>query len=825
MHQSSSVSRFPTSRTAHAQHADRFGQLRWFLLVALAFAVVFAGVGHAYAQSAAASAYDAKFARGHILVGKKAGSTRAEFESVMKAAGGESLGTLDNIAIDVVSVPAGKEKDYVARLKANPHVEFAEVDQVMAPAASVSDPSVGSEWHIATIHAPAAWNYTFGSGVTIAILDTGVDGTHPDLAASMVAGWNFYDNNSNAADINGHGTAVAGAAAATANNGIGVAGVAGGARIMPLRISDATGYAMWSTAATAINYAADHGARVVSMSYVGAAGSSTMQSAANYLRSKGGVLFVAAGNTGAQDNTASTNSMTVVGATMSDDTIASFSTFGNFVTLSAPGYNILTTSTGGGYGYWWGTSLATPVAAGVAALVIAKRPDYTPAQVDSTLQQSAVDLGAPGKDMYFGAGRVDAGAALALASGGATPPPPPPPAGDATPPSVTLVSPASGATVAGTVAVTVTAADNVGVARVDYSFGGTKVGSSAAAPFTFSWNTTSVANTSGMMVATAYDAAGNSASSNYAFVTVNNTTAPPPPPAGDTTAPTITLVSPASGATLSGTVSIAVNASDNVGVTRVDYSFGGINIGTSSTAPFTLSWNTSLLGNVAGMLVATAYDAAGNSASSNYAFLTLTGVLAPPADTTAPTVSITSPASGATVTGTVTVAASASDNVGVTRVEFRVNGATVATVNAAPYQFSWTTTSMANGAATLTAVAYDAAGNSKTSSSVSVNVSNALSPPAGGDVTPPTVTITNPANGALVSTSIAIKATATDNYGVAGITQKLYIDGVLKATATGGTLAFTWNPKRATIGVHTIVVTATDKAGNATTRQVQVTRK
>ncbi len=163
---------------------------------------------------------------------------------------------------------------------------------------------------------------------------------------------------------------------------------------------------------------------------MGAAASSTIQSAANYLRSKGGVLFVAAGNTGAQDNTASTSAMTVVGATMSDDTIASFSTFGNFVTLSAPGYNIMTTSMGGGYQYWWGTSLATPVAAGVAALVIAKRPDYTPAQVDATLQQSAVDLGAAGKDMYFGAGRVDAGAALALAAG--TPPLPPPPSPPAT---------------------------------------------------------------------------------------------------------------------------------------------------------------------------------------------------------------------------------------------------------------------------------------------------------------------------------------------------------------------------------------------------------
>ncbi len=154
-----------------------------------------------------------------------------------------------------------------------------------------------------------------------------------------------------------------------------------------------------------------------------------------------------------------------------------------------------------------------------------------------------------------------------------------------------------------------------------------------------------------------------------------------------------------------------------------------------------------------------------------------------------------------------------------------MNGSTVATSNTAPYQFSWVTTSLPNGAVTLTAVAYDAAGNTKTSSSVAVNVSNAPSPPAGGDVTPPVVTISSPVAGAFVSGTVTIKATATDNYGVAGITQKLYIDGVLKATATGGTVTFTWNPKKATIGVHTISVTATDQAGNAATRQVQVTRK
>src|SRR5439155_6843873 len=186
----------------------------------------------------------------------------------------------------------------------------------------------GSEWHLTTINAPTAWDTATGSGITIAILDTGVDGTHPDLAAHMVSGWNFYDNNSDTSDVYGHGTLVAGTAAAVVNNGVGVAGVAGNASIMPVRISDPTGYAYWSTVASGLTWAADHGARVANISY-SVAGSSTVISAANYFRSKGGVVAVSAGNTGALDSTSPTSSMLVVSATDSSNGVASFSTYGS----------------------------------------------------------------------------------------------------------------------------------------------------------------------------------------------------------------------------------------------------------------------------------------------------------------------------------------------------------------------------------------------------------------------------------------------------------------------------------------------------------------
>jgi subtilisin family serine protease len=700
------------SVTQAAPRVDRIAQLRWFLVAALAAVVVWGGAGPAWGQASAAAAFAPKIATGQILVGKADKSLRADFDAELKAQGGYSAGTLANVDVDIVRVPAGSERDVVAKLKGSKHVRFAEVDQLMPAAATVNDPSYPNEWHLPQISAPTAWNYTMGSGVTIAILDTGVDGTHPDLAPNMVAGYNFYDGNTNTADVNGHGTAVAGAAAAAANNGIGVAGVAGAAKIMPLRVADPSAYAMWSTTAQAINYAADHGARIVNLSYQGAAASSTIQSAASYLRSKGGVLFVAAGNTGALDSTTPTNLMEVVSATDTGDTFATFSTYGPFVTISAPGNNILTTAMGGGYQYWWGTSLATPVAAGTAALIVAKRPDFTAAQIDSTLQQSATDLGAAGRDNYFGFGRVNAGAAVTLAANGVP--------SDTTPPSVSIASP-TGGSVTGTTTVTVNASDNVGVARVELRVNGSLLGTDTTAPYTFSWNTTALSNGSATLVAAAYDAAGNSASS--ASVTVNVSNAPPP-------------------------------------------------------------------------------------------------------DTTPPTVAITAPASGATVTGQSTITASASDNVGVTRVDFMINGSTVATMNAAPYQYGWATTQYTNGPVSLTATAYDAAGNNTTSAAVSVNVNNP--PPQGtGGPTVPVVTITSPTSGAMVVVgTVTIAATATENGSASGIQQTLYIDGAKKTTTTAGrALSYAWNTKKVASGTHTILVTAKDAAGNTSSSQIQVTRK
>jgi hypothetical protein len=187
------------------------------------------------------------------------------------------------------------------------------------------------------------------------------------------------------------------------------------------------------------------------------------------------------------------------------------------------------------------------------------------------------------------------------------------------------------------------------------------------------------------------------------------------------------------------------------------------------------------------------------------------------------------------VSGLVPVNVSATDNVSVTKVELRVNGAAVATDTMAPHGFTWDSTMVANGMATLTAVAYDGAGNSSTSASVSVNVSNTAdvtppptsvtTPPAASDATPPVVQILSPASGSIKPKgSVMITANASDNGGTSGITQKLYIDGVLKSTVSGSSLSYSWNVNKAAAGAHTIQIVANDAANNTSSTSVQVSK-
>ncbi|MEO7493924.1 MAG: S8 family serine peptidase, partial [Massilia sp.] len=325
---------------------------------------------HAFAAPAPAAA---DFARGRILIEARPGLSDAALDQLLKVHGGKRR-KLGQSNLHVVELPAGASEAAVAQLLSrNPQLKFAELDRRVKTTMAVNDPYIGSAWHLAKTGAVNAWDVSEGAGVTIAILDSGVDTSHPDLVGNLVPGYNVYDGNTNVSDVCGHGTAVAGVAAASTNNGVGVAGVAGKAKIMPVRVAfydSASGgcYSYYSTVASGLTYAADHGARIANVSYGSLSDSAAVTSAADYMKSKGGLVFVSAGNTGTDQGATVTNSLVVVSATDPNDAKAGWSSYGSFVTLAAPGVGIWTTSNGGQYGAWNGTSFASPLAAGVAAL-------------------------------------------------------------------------------------------------------------------------------------------------------------------------------------------------------------------------------------------------------------------------------------------------------------------------------------------------------------------------------------------------------------------------------------------------------------------------
>ena len=539
------------------------------------------------------------FAKGRILVMPRAGLSELDFAKILSVHGGKARLIASNGQY-IVDLPSGaSEQAVVAQLAHNPHLKFVEVDRRMPISFAPNDPYVGSEWHLSKINAPAAWDIAQGAGVTVAVLDTGVDGTHPDLAGQMVPGWNFYDNNSNTADVQGHGTAVAGTVAALTNNGIGVASVAGLAKIMPIRVTDSSGNAYASTIAQALTYAADHGVRVANVSISGVAASSTTLNAAQYMKNKGGLVVVAAGNDGVNANIPSTTTMIPVSATDSNDVLTSWSSYGSYVAMSAPGLNIWTIAQGGSYWSCWGTSFSSPIVAGVIALMMSAQPGLPNTQVENLLYSTAVDLGSPGRDTSYGYGRVNAGAAVQAAALATAP------NVDTQPPSVSI-SPLAASTVTGLVPVNVTATDNVGVTKVELHVNGATVATDTAAPFGFSWNSASVPNGTATLVAYAYDAAGNVAQSAPVSVAVANVS---------TLA--VAIVQPTGGSIAAGTVQISTSASDGAGMTVSQSLYiDGVLKATGSGNSLGYSWNTRKASKGTHTIQVTAKDATGNTSSN-----------------------------------------------------------------------------------------------------------------------------------------------------------------------------------------------------------------
>ncbi|KUL32656.1 S8 family peptidase [Actinoplanes awajinensis] len=279
----------------------------------------------------------------------------------------------------------------------------------------------GKQWGLATMHVADAWQKSTGAGVTVAVIDTGVDATNVDLAGQVLTGYDATtDKVGGNIDPHGHGTHVAGTIAAVTGNTIGVSGVAPDAKILPVRVLGNDGSGYMSDAAEGILWAADNGAQVINMSLGSSEKVAAVTTAITYARSKGVTVIAAAGNERKEGSPvsypAAEAGVIAVAATDSADQVAEYSNAGSFVDVAAPGSAILSTypsALGKSYSTMSGTSMASPHVAAVAALLKAAKPSLTPDQIEQALETSAVDLGPSGKDNDFGYGRIDALAALA----------------------------------------------------------------------------------------------------------------------------------------------------------------------------------------------------------------------------------------------------------------------------------------------------------------------------------------------------------------------------------------------------------------------------
>lgn len=301
----------------------------------------------------------------------------------------------------------------------------AEVDTKVA---SVGDPLEAQQWALepASTSFRKAWNLTKGSGVVVAVVDSGVRKSHQDLAGAVLAGTDLVTGSGDGSnDQNGHGTHVAGIIAARAN-GVGIVGAAPLVKILPVRVLDASGSGYSSDVAEGVIWATDHGAKVINLSLGGGVPSELTRTAIQYAIDNGVVVVAAAGNAGQSGNAplypAAFSEPIAVGSISSDKQRSSFSNWGTYVDLVAPGDGIVSLWSSSDNTYAWasGTSMATPHVAAAAALVFASNPTFTPAQVRKRLERTADDLGPAGRDPEYGAGLVDPAnaAKVALPTGG-----------------------------------------------------------------------------------------------------------------------------------------------------------------------------------------------------------------------------------------------------------------------------------------------------------------------------------------------------------------------------------------------------------------------
>ncbi|MCS7220960.1 MAG: S8 family serine peptidase [Anaerolineae bacterium] len=396
----------------------------WLLLALL---LVGSGAGNPGTTSATLAAVG-EFAPGEVLVRWRAGLSRAEAQRVLAGEAAEFIETIAPLRVDRLRVPVGRELAIIARLNADSRVVYAEPNYLAQAAGVPNDPGYAQQWNLERVAAAEAWDVTTGDpDLIVAVIDSGADLNHPDLKDRLVYGWDYVRRDSSPDDEYGHGTHVAGIIGAITNNGIGVAGMSWQGKLLVYKVLDRYGMGTYADIASAIVSAQERGARVINLSLGGKEDSQTLLDAVNSAYQAGILLVAATGNDGnvSVRYPAAYPQVVAVGATTAQDQYAPYSNFGPQVDLAAPGgqagaqvYNTLPS----GYGFRYGTSMATAHVSGLAVLIWSIAPSLSRDQVRQILEDTADKVDASrypyvgGRNHYLGYGRVHAARAVCQAA-------------------------------------------------------------------------------------------------------------------------------------------------------------------------------------------------------------------------------------------------------------------------------------------------------------------------------------------------------------------------------------------------------------------------
>lgn len=567
----------PITKAMPITHKNLLCHTGTFTLIVCAFALTITGCGATPQPASFGNTADILFVEDadpavkalpytetELLIQPYPGADPAALAALYEEQGASVVAMLGEIEASALEVSFGQLEPVAQALAESGLIETVQKDYIYQASATPNDPDLGFQLHLPQIGAQQAWDETVGSAaIVVAIVDTGVEPDHPDLRDKIIEGWNAITGDTDYADGVGHGTLVAGTAAAASDNGVGVAGVAWNSPLLVVRVADNLGRSSARHIATGILWAVAHGARVINVSFAPLWSNRIVQAAAQHAFHRGCLVVISAGNSGTATRSRGFSAALFVGAVDGNNLIADFSDTGPFVDLVAPGVDIYATARGGWYHRGTGTSFAAPIVSGVAALVWSVNPQLRPATVESVILSSAVDVGAQGRDWTYGYGVVNAAAAVNEALRRTFTP-------DDDPPQVRIVRPIDGTTISGRYVVGVEATDTWGVGDVVLWVDGVPHATDTRSPYHLVIDTNNFEAGAHVLSVVATDSAGNASQPQTVTVTFKRWSR-----RLSTSLTDIAFTSPDEGATVSGDVLIRASLADSDGLATIEWLIDG----------------------------------------------------------------------------------------------------------------------------------------------------------------------------------------------------------------------------------------------------------